>query len=275
VQCDDDVSDSVAIYVAQGEESAASIDPAARAEVKEVIHVLQRKNQERRIGDRGIPRGRLAYFQLDAVLTKAETPEYELSPRFSPDGKQLVYAAGVPGDRADHLFVRPVAGGPARQLTRADANDCHPSFSPDGSMIVFARDKTYVWGGLASNWSNGGVICVVGINGSNERQLTADDGDDFQPEFSGDGKTIIFSTRHGRASIPVDGSAAITANVGCQPPRLFHGKSEIDHREVRRIGPECDDHHRLSRGWMAEQTFGYGEVFNRLSWHVSVARWTS
>ena len=148
------------------------------------------------------------------VTRVAETPEYELSPRFSPDGKQLVYAAGVPGDRADHLFVRPVAGGPARQLTRADANDCYPRFSPDGSMIAFARDKTYVWGGLASNWSDRGVICVVGTDGSNERQLTADDGDDFQPEFSGDGKTIIFSTRHGRASIPVDGSVAITAIPG-------------------------------------------------------------
>ena len=115
---------------------------------------------------------RLTDLQVTRV---AETPEYEVSPRFSPDGKQLVYAAGVPGDRADHLFVRPVVGGPARRVTSADANDCYPRFSPDGSMIVFARDKTYVWGGLASNWSDRGVICVVGTDGSNERQLTADD----------------------------------------------------------------------------------------------------
>ncbi len=35
----------------------------------------------------------------------AETPEYETAPNFSPDGLRIVYAAGVPGDRADHIFT--------------------------------------------------------------------------------------------------------------------------------------------------------------------------
>lgn len=167
---------------------------------------------------------RLTDLQVTRV---AETPEYEVCPRFSPDGKQLVYAAGVPGDLADHLIVRPVVGGPARRVTSADANDCDPSFSPDGSMIVFARDKTYVWGGLAANWSDGGVICVVGSDGSHERQLTADDEYAFRPEFSSDGKTIIFSVRQGRASIPVDGSAAMTVIPGPSDAVLSPDRTRI------------------------------------------------
>lgn len=136
----------------------------------------------------------------------AETPQYEVGPSFSPDGRHLVYAAGIPGDRADHIFTRAVGGGPARQLTDADANDSSPRFSPDGSTIVFARDKSYSWGGLAANWDTGGVICLIRSNGANERQLTADGVFAYEPRFSTDGKSVIFSTVDGLASISVDGS---------------------------------------------------------------------
>ena len=152
------------------------------------------------------------------VTRVAETPEYEVWPSFSADGKYLVYAAGVPGDRADHIFTRGVDGGPVEQLTRADANDSSPRFSPDGSMIVFARCKTYNWGGLAANWAPGGVICLIRSDGTNERQLTADDSLAFDPRFSADGKSVIFSTQNapgnGLASVPIDGSA---------PPRPIPG----------------------------------------------------
>lgn len=85
----------------------------------------------------------------------AETPAYELSPSFSPDGERVVYAAGLPGDREDHIFVCSIHGGEVRQLTAADANDMSPKFSPGGTLVVFAREKTYNWGGLGSNWSGG------------------------------------------------------------------------------------------------------------------------
>jgi Tol biopolymer transport system component len=75
-------------------------------------------------------------------------------------------------------------------------------------MIVFARDKTYKWGGLAANWAPGGVICLIRSDGRNERQLTADDTYAFEPRFLADGKSVIFSARSGRASVPIDGSAS-------------------------------------------------------------------
>lgn len=137
-----------------------------------------------------------------------ETPDYETASSFSPDGLRIVYAAGVPGDRADHIFTIRHDGTAKTQLTDVDANDTSPRFSPDGNTIVFARDKTYIWGGLAANWELGGVICLIDTDGGNLRQLTADEGFAFEPYFSSDGMRIVYSTANGRMSIPVDGSAA-------------------------------------------------------------------
>jgi TolB protein len=142
------------------------------------------------------------------VTRIAQTSDYETAPNFSPDGLRIVYAAGVPGDRADHIFTIRHDGSAKTQLTDIDANDTSPRFSPDGKTIVFARDKTYIWGGLAANWEPGGVICVIDADGANLRQLTSDEDFAFEPYFSADGTRIVYSTANGRMSIPADGSAA-------------------------------------------------------------------
>jgi TolB protein len=86
----------------------------------------------------------LYLLDLETLRVKriAETTDYETDPKFSPDGKSIVYAAGKPGDRADHVFVRSLDGGSVKQLTAGDLNDSSPTFSPDGSLIAFLRDKT-------------------------------------------------------------------------------------------------------------------------------------
>ena len=142
------------------------------------------------------------------VYRVAETSEYEVTPSVSPDGKRIAYAAGVPGDRADHIFTIGRDGKSKKQLTFEDCNDVSPRFSPDGSWVVFARDKTYVWGGLGANWENGGVICVVDANGGNERQLTLDEDFAFSPSFTADSQSVVYLTQDGLFRVPVDGSKA-------------------------------------------------------------------
>lgn len=173
------------------------------------------------------------------VLRVASTPDYEVAASFSPNGQRIVYAAGVPGDRADHIFTVGTDGASKTQLTDIDANDTSPRFSPDGTMIVFARDKTYAWGGLAANWENGGVICVIGTDGTGERQLTPDDGFAFKPCFAPDGQSVIYFTSDGCFSVPIDGSGnpikvgpvAVAANFSADGKKMVysHGKYSPDH----------------------------------------------
>lgn len=158
----------------------------------------------------GVGEGGRDLYRLDlqdgSVEQVLKTPDYETAPDVSPDGEQIVYGAGVPGDRADHLFVIARDGTGKRQLTKADFNDAFPRFSPDGQQIVFARDKTYVWGGLAANWDEGGVICVINVDGTGERQLTPDEQFAYAPFFSVDGKQVLYSTFEGLFSVPLDRS---------------------------------------------------------------------
>jgi dipeptidyl aminopeptidase/acylaminoacyl peptidase len=148
------------------------------------------------------------------VRQLAATSAYEVDPEFSPDQKSVVYAAGKPGDRADHIFLRSLDGKTVRQLTSEDANDAAPAFSPDGSLIVFTRDKTYNWGGLASNWDGGGVLCVMRVDGTGSHQITRDGSIAIDPHFSPDGKTILFCGVDGVYTVAADGS---------QPPRPIGG----------------------------------------------------
>lgn len=122
----------------------------------------------------------------------AATPEYEVAPSFSPDGRFTAYAAGSPGDRADHLYMCSLDGRRVTQLTSTEANDCSPSFTPDGSRIVFARDTNYRWGGLASNWSDGGSVWSIGTNGGGLIRLLPEHVFAISPCISPDGKKIVW-----------------------------------------------------------------------------------
>ncbi len=58
------------------------------------------------------------------------------SPRWSPDGTQLAFVA----DRGEknQLFVAPMDGGEARQVTRSKWGVGSPAWSPDGSRIAYS-----------------------------------------------------------------------------------------------------------------------------------------
>ena len=61
----------------------------------------------------------------------------------SPDGMEIAFASDVDptGTQPNYdIFVMPIAGGPARNLTADNpANDLSPSYSPDGRRLAFRR----------------------------------------------------------------------------------------------------------------------------------------
>jgi Tol biopolymer transport system component len=142
------------------------------------------------------------------VTRIAGTPDYETAPSFAPDGKSIVYAAGQPGDRADHLFVRDLASGHVTQITSGNDNDSTPAFFPDGKRIVFTRDTHYNWGGLAASWSGGGSIWSIDRNGSDLKRLLPESIFAISPRVSPDGKTLLWRDIGGMFTAPADGTGA-------------------------------------------------------------------
>lgn len=118
-----------------------------------------------------------------------------------PDSSAIVYASdrmanytivksfGTTGETAVR-FISQSALGPAR----------YPSVSPDGRDVAFS---------IFRSWDDN-EICVIGIDGNNLRVY----GHGFQPEWSPDGKTLLFSRKVGNYihiySIDVETGANLT-----------------------------------------------------------------
>ena len=70
-----------------------------------------------------------------ASAALAETPRWVRNTAISPDGSQVAFT--YKGD----IFIVPVSGGSARQLTSNRAYDTAPVWSPDGKTIVFGSNR--------------------------------------------------------------------------------------------------------------------------------------
>jgi Tol biopolymer transport system component/predicted Ser/Thr protein kinase len=65
-------------------------------------------------------------------------PRHQPQPRFSPDGKGVVYPVREKG--VDNLWLQPLDGGPGRQLTKFDSLKIYSyQWSPDGKSLALVR----------------------------------------------------------------------------------------------------------------------------------------
>lgn len=106
-----------------------------------------------------------------------------LSPSFlhgwSPDGRQVVYAAYRNGDF--DIYRIDIAGGEEERLTTAVGLDDGPEYSPDGEYIYFNSVRS----GRMQVWR-------MKPDGSGQEQLTDDDCDNWFPHISPDGRWVVF-----------------------------------------------------------------------------------
>jgi dipeptidyl aminopeptidase/acylaminoacyl peptidase len=137
----------------------------------------------------------------------------DYSPRWSPDGRQLAFISER-GEK-NQLFVAPIGGGEARQVTKAKWGISSPAWSPDGKRIAYAartgkwidpkerkgaeKNAPRVLRGLRYKLDGVGFfderrlhLFVCDVATGEARQITAGDWDDEQPAWSPDGKTIVF-----------------------------------------------------------------------------------
>ena len=112
---------------------------------------------------------------LHKIITVDEGTDMAVA--VSPDGKMLII------DLQGMLYALPAVGGKAKQLTGPLVEASHPEYSPDGSQVVLQSYQ----GGTFHIW-------LMKPDGTGLRQLTTGHGDDREPRFSPDGKTVAFSS---------------------------------------------------------------------------------
>ncbi|SDK53554.1 Tol-Pal system beta propeller repeat protein TolB [Paracoccus chinensis] len=131
-----------------------------------------------------------------------------VSPRFSPDGSQLLYTSF--GNGMPQVMLMDVATVQSRPLKQeAGTMSFAPRFSPDSRWIVYSREK----GGNTDIWQ-------MDVATGAERPLTETAAIETSPSYSPDGRQIVFeSDQSGTQQIyvmPADGSA--------EPARISFGE---------------------------------------------------
>ena len=116
----------------------------------------------------------------------ASSPELDWYPRFSPDGRAVVFESARASFR--DLYRLDVETQQVVRLTDDPEGNFDASWSPDGRKLAFASSRA----GQLDVW-------VMDADGANPRRLTQHAGDSVKPAWSPSGRWIAFiSARDGK-----------------------------------------------------------------------------
>lgn len=119
-------------------------------------------------------------------LSRPDVQDGDLWPKYSPDGRQIVFSSRRDNDF--EIYLMNADGSGHRRLTDSPGVDAHPSFSPDGQRIAFtsARDGNY-------------EIYTMKPDGSDVQRITRHAGrDDFATWHPSGDRLLFVSQRKGR-----------------------------------------------------------------------------
>ncbi len=168
------------------------------------------------------------------------TEIYPFDARRSPDGRLFVFYGACPDTQhlelclvnGDGTGLRPLSAGPGHA---APVTDLSPAWSPDGSKIAFSRRQESL---------GHGDLYIVGADGTGERQLTSDPGDESQPTWSPDGQTIAYISKEGTEQLRIikasGGPSTVLSREGTvnEAPAFSHDGRRIAFSSNRSGKPE-------------------------------------
>jgi len=128
---------------------------------------------------------------------------YDAEATLSYDGKKMIYCSDKEGDL--DLYVMDLATGKEKRVTNTLGYDGGAWFSPDGTKIVWraSRPKTETEIAEYKSLLNEGLVAptnmevfIANADGSNAKQITHYGQANWAPNFTPDGKHIIFCSNH-------------------------------------------------------------------------------
>jgi TolB protein len=127
-------------------------------------------------------------FARDGSATQLTfTGNDEQQSSWAPDGKRIAFK------RSDEVFVRDVttADPPLRLTNKAtrDENNTQPAWTPDGASIVFRTNRADPSRNVADIW-------IMHADGSDERPLLVQPGDQRYPTVSPDGTLLAYTSQN-------------------------------------------------------------------------------
>jgi len=162
----------------------------------------------------------------ETQLTKLKN--WNISPRWSPDGKTIAFAANY-GAQANRtaVWTMPLAGGDEKFL----AIGIFPAWSPDGKEIAFSNELRRA----GETSPHRAIISIIPANGGEPREIMNFSGELSGLAWSPDGRRIVFSyNRVKDGSDPIPDSREerrdiyIISVTGGEPKRLTRTDNE-DH----------------------------------------------
>jgi TolB protein len=182
---------------------------------------------EKLTGEKGIFTSRVAYisksagrFRLhvadwdgDSAQEALNSPEPIMSPKWSPDGKQLAYVSFE--NKKPVVYVQNVYTQQRTAVANFKGSNSAPAWSPDGRTLAVTLTR-----------DGQSQIYLIGADGNNVRRLTNSSAIDTEACFTPDGNSIYFTSDRG-------GSPQIyrVSAQGGEPARVtFNGNYNVSPR---------------------------------------------
>ena len=118
-------------------------------------------------------------------------PDSDEGAVWSPDGKWTAFISSRSGN--DDIWIKPVAGGDARQVTTDPAYDASPEWSPDGKLVAFMSKR-------GDQWNLWAIDPFQGPETLRQISTPADSVKSGQFDWSPDGREIVYVAKNGEST---------------------------------------------------------------------------